>query len=67
MTAGEGPLAVPAVVGFQQVAQVVEQRCVLCHGEALQSKGIRLDSNSAIAERSKLKQEQVGLRVGLAF
>jgi len=26
-----------------------------------------LDSNSAIAERSKLKQEQVGLRVGLAF
>ena len=46
------PVAVPAAVGFQQVAQVVEQRCVMCHGEALQSKGIRLDSPALMKQHA---------------
>jgi uncharacterized membrane protein len=46
------PVAVPAAVGFQQVAKVVEQRCVMCHGEALQSKGIRLDSPALMKQHA---------------
>jgi uncharacterized membrane protein len=57
--APSAPVAVPAVVGFEQVAQVVAQRCVLCHGEALQSKGIRLDSDSAIEQHAQAIYQQV--------
>jgi uncharacterized membrane protein len=41
------PVAAPAAnaapVTFAQVKQVLEQRCYMCHGEATQMKGIRLD------------------------
>ncbi len=35
-----------------QVLAVVQQRCVPCHGEALASKGVRLDSAPALAQRA---------------
>jgi len=35
-----------------QVLAVVQQRCVPCHGEALASKGVRLDSAQALAQQA---------------
>ncbi|MEY4507485.1 MAG: hypothetical protein RL297_2063 [Pseudomonadota bacterium] len=52
------PVAAPKVVDFHQVAQVVEQRCVMCHGEALQSKGIRLDSPSLLKQHAQAVYQQ---------
>ena len=37
------PAASAAPATFAQVKQVLEQRCYMCHGEAAQMKGIRLD------------------------
>ena len=46
------PLAAPAAnaapVSFAQVKQVLEQRCTMCHGEAMQMKGIRFDQVDAV-------------------
>ena len=48
-------VAVPEKVGYAEMQPVVAQRCVMCHGEALQSKGVRLDS----AENLKLHAQAV--------
>jgi uncharacterized membrane protein len=37
-----------APVGFAQVQGVLAQRCILCHGEATQMKGIRFDQIEGI-------------------
>ena len=37
------PAASAAPATFAQIKQVLEQRCYMCHGEAAQMKGIRLD------------------------
>jgi uncharacterized membrane protein len=52
------PVAVPQVVEFQKLAAVVEQRCVMCHGEALQSKGIRLDSPALMQQHAQAVYQQ---------
>jgi uncharacterized membrane protein len=52
------PVAVPDKVNFQQVVQLVEQRCVMCHGEAMQAKGIRLDSPALIAQHAQTIYQQ---------
>lgn len=36
--------AVPEKVDYAQIKPVLEQRCYICHGEAVQQKGIRVDS-----------------------
>lgn len=52
-------VAVPETVGYVQLQPVVEQRCVMCHGEALQSKGIRLDSEDALKQHAQAVYQQV--------
>ena len=52
-------VAVPDVVGYEQLKPVVEQRCVMCHGEALQSKGVRLDSADSLKQHAQSVYQQV--------
>lgn len=52
-------VVVPDVVGYAQLQPVVEQRCVMCHGEALQSKGIRLDSAEGLKQHAQVVYQQV--------
>jgi uncharacterized membrane protein len=51
-------VAVPETVDVQQVKAVIEQRCVMCHGEALQSKGIRLDSPALLQQHAQAVYQQ---------
>ena len=50
---------VPANVGYAQLKSVVEQRCVMCHGDALQSKGVRLDSPEELKRHAQTVYQQV--------
>jgi len=50
---------VPETVGFAQVQPVLAQRCVMCHGEALQSKGVRLDSPAEVQRHAQAVYQQV--------
>ena len=52
-------VAVPEVVGYEQLKPVVAQRCVMCHGEALQSKGVRLDSAGSLRQHAQAVHQQV--------
>jgi uncharacterized membrane protein len=52
-------VAVPDTVGFAQVQPVLAQRCVMCHGEALQSKGVRLDSPAEVQRHAQAVYQQV--------
>lgn len=52
-------VAVPDTVGYAQLQPVVAQRCVMCHGEALQSKGIRLDSEESLQQHALAIYQQV--------
>ena len=51
-------VAVPETVDVQQVKAVIEQRCVMCHGEALQSKGVRLDSPALLKQHAQAVYQQ---------
>jgi uncharacterized membrane protein len=51
--------AAPAVVSYAQLKPVIEQRCVMCHGEALQSKGVRLDSAAQLQQHAQMVYQQV--------
>ena len=48
----------PEKVGMAQVQPVFAQRCVMCHGEALQSKGVRLDSAAEIKKNAQMVYQQ---------
>ncbi|MDO8903390.1 urate hydroxylase PuuD [Hydrogenophaga sp.] len=52
-TAGAGP------VSMAQVQTIMDQRCVMCHGAALQSKNVRLDSPAAIRQHAMTVYQQV--------
>ncbi|MDO9506223.1 urate hydroxylase PuuD [Hydrogenophaga sp.] len=52
-------VAVPDVVSYAQLKTVIEQRCVMCHGEALQSKNVRLDSPEALKQHAQTVYQQV--------
>jgi uncharacterized membrane protein len=52
-------VAVPETVGYAQLQPVVAQRCVMCHGEALQSKGVRLDSAESLDQHAQAVYQQV--------
>lgn len=51
--------AVPAAVSAAQVRDVMTQRCVMCHGEALQSKGVRVDTPEALRQHAQAIHQQV--------
>ncbi|MGM9426363.1 urate hydroxylase PuuD [Hydrogenophaga sp. MI9] len=50
--------AAPRDVGFAQVQPVFAQRCVMCHGEGLQSKGVRLDSAAEVRKNAQMVYQQ---------
>jgi len=52
-------VAEPKAVSYAQLKPVIEQRCVMCHGEALQSKGVRLDSADALKQHAQMVYQQV--------
>ncbi|MBU4183360.1 MAG: urate hydroxylase PuuD [Gammaproteobacteria bacterium] len=54
-------VSVPETVGYAQLKPVIEQRCVMCHGEALQSKGVRLDQPAAVKQHAQMIYQQVVL------
>jgi len=52
-------VAVPDKVGYAELKPVIEQRCVMCHGEALQSKNVRLDSPASLKQHAQTVYQQV--------
>jgi uncharacterized membrane protein len=52
------PVAAPAQAGMAEVQAVMAQRCVMCHGEALQSKGVRLDSPAELQRHAQAVYQQ---------
>jgi uncharacterized membrane protein len=55
------PGAAAAPAGFAQVQTIVNQRCVLCHGAAMQSKNVRLDSADDIVKHAQAIYQQVSV------
>ena len=52
-------VAATAEVAFAQVRHVLDQRCLLCHGEQVQMKNVRLDSVEQIAVHAQAVYQQV--------
>ncbi|MDP2165900.1 MAG: urate hydroxylase PuuD [Hydrogenophaga sp.] len=52
-------VAVPDTVSYAQLKPIMEQRCVMCHGEALASKNVRLDSPEAVKQHAQAVYQQV--------
>ncbi|MGS0753619.1 urate hydroxylase PuuD [Roseateles sp. GG27B] len=57
--AAQPAVAAAAPVRFADVQAVVAQRCVLCHGPALQSKNLRFDSADEISKHAQAMYQQV--------
>ena len=51
--------AATAPVTFAEVQAVVTQRCTLCHGAAMQSKNVRLDSAGEVRKHAQAIYQQV--------
>jgi uncharacterized membrane protein len=52
-------VAVPESVGYAQLQPVVAQRCLMCHGETLQSKGLRFDTPENLKQHAQAIYQQV--------
>ena len=50
--------AVPAVA-YQDVQKVLEQRCFMCHGAAVQMKNVRVDTPDQVAAHAQAIYQQV--------
>jgi uncharacterized membrane protein len=50
--------AAAAPASFKDVQAVLTQRCVMCHGEAMQSKNVRLDSVDEITRHAQAVYQQ---------
>jgi uncharacterized membrane protein len=46
-------------VPFKDVQKVLEQRCFMCHGAAVQMKNVRVDSPEQVAAHSQAIYQQV--------
>ncbi|AUA59479.1 Predicted membrane protein [Achromobacter spanius] len=57
--AASAAVAAPAEVAFAEVRHVFDQRCLLCHGEQVQMKNVRLDSAEQIAVHAQAVYQQV--------
>ena len=53
------PAAAAAAPTAAAVRQVVEQRCVMCHGAQLQMKNVRLDTPEALKQHAQSVYQQV--------
>ena len=49
-------------VAFAQVKQIIDARCVLCHGALVASKDVRLDSDAAIVQHAREIETQAVLQ-----
>ncbi|MBC7484985.1 MAG: hypothetical protein H7337_24495, partial [Rhizobacter sp.] len=52
------PAGAATPVTFAEVQAVVTQRCTLCHGAAMQSKNVRLDSSAEIVKHAQAIYQQ---------
>jgi uncharacterized membrane protein len=52
------PAAAPAAPAFAEVQQMLNQRCVMCHGAALANKGVQLDSPAQVAMHAQAAYQQ---------
>jgi uncharacterized membrane protein len=50
--------APPRAVGYQEVQQVVAQRCYMCHGAQVQMKNVRLDSPAGLKQHAQAVYQQ---------
>jgi uncharacterized membrane protein len=57
--APQASVAATAPARFADVQAVVAQRCVLCHGPALQSKNVRLDAAEEVTRHAQAIYQQV--------
>lgn len=57
--AASAAVVAPAEVAFAKVRHVFDQRCLLCHGEQVQMKNVRLDSVEQIAVHAQAVYQQV--------
>jgi uncharacterized membrane protein len=48
-----------ATVGYKDVQKVLEARCYMCHGTAVQMKNVRLDSPEAVKQHAQAMYQQV--------
>lgn len=48
-----------ASLAYKDIKPVLEQRCYMCHGEAVQMKNVRLDSPQALASHAQAVYQQV--------
>ncbi|WP_137920233.1 urate hydroxylase PuuD [Hydrogenophaga sp. 2FB] len=51
-------VAVPQTVSYAQLKPILDQRCVMCHGDALQSKNVRLDTPDAVKLHAQAVYQQ---------
>jgi uncharacterized membrane protein len=56
--AAPAPGAPVAKVGFGQLQKVLEQRCYMCHGAAVQMKNVRLDTPDQVALHAQAVYQQ---------
>jgi len=52
-------VALPEQVSLARVQEIMGQRCVMCHGEALQSKNVRVDTPEALRQHAQTVYQQV--------
>ena len=57
--AAPAPGAVAPTVAFGDVQKVLEQRCYMCHGPAVQMKNVRLDTPDQVAAHAQAVYQQV--------
>ncbi len=53
--------AASSAVGYKELQAVLEQRCYMCHGAAVQMKNVRLDSPEAVASHAQAVYQQVAV------
>jgi uncharacterized membrane protein len=58
MPAPQPAPAAAAPASFAEVQAIVTQRCVMCHGEAMQSKNVRLDSAAEVSKHAQQIYQQ---------
>ncbi|NIC40675.1 urate hydroxylase PuuD [Aquabacterium sp. A08] len=56
--APSAPPPVPVAAGAAEVRAVLAQRCVMCHGAASASKGVRLDTDAGLRQHAQAVHQQ---------
>ena len=51
-------MAAAAPAGYAEVRAVIDQRCAICHGEAVQQKGVALQSPELLRQHAQQVYQQ---------